>query len=106
MPNPETVQQSQSFNLDKVIYNDDDFAIAVGVRSGEDKICLAMRWNGDENGAGFPFAGKHPLWLSLPSDLTQTFLLGLLQKQSLTEDSYLSILDYLRGVEIILPNHS
>jgi hypothetical protein len=95
MPNPETVKTSQTFNLDKVVYNHNGFSIGVGTLMGDTSWVLAMRWNGMEDKVGFPYAGKNPLWLTLPSELTFEFLGGLLHSENLIREDYIKLLDYL-----------
>ena len=96
MPHPEEVKRSQTFSLDKVIYNHDEFSIGVGIYSLSNEVALCMRWNGTEiGGAGFPYAGKHPLWFTLPSKLTHSFLTTLLQNEELTNQEKENISSYL-----------
>jgi hypothetical protein len=103
MPNPETVKTSQAFRLDKIIYNYNGFSIGVGTLIGNDSLVLAMRWNGEDDKAGFPYAGKHPLWLFLPSELTFSVLTGLLNAKSITSEDYTRLLEYLHEFKILKP---
>ena len=101
MANPENVKTSQTFNLHKVIYNQDDFSIAVGTILGNENWLLAMRWNGhNEEAVGFPYAGKHPLWFVVQSaDLSFGFLTSLLNSADITKENYKSILECLKDYE-------
>jgi hypothetical protein len=101
MPSPETVKTSQTFQLDKVIYNHNGFSIGVGTFIGNNSWALAMRWNGPQDKAGFPYAGKNPLWLSLPTELTFTFLTGLLNAESITSEDYDQLLMYLNDFKTL-----
>ena len=95
MAHPETVKFSQAFQLHKVIHNKNGFSIGVGTYLGEGPWVLAMRWNGEDGKAGFPYTGKHPLWFSLPQNLTFSFLTGLLQSGEVEKEDYDKILNYL-----------
>jgi hypothetical protein len=96
MPNPETVKTSQTFQLDKVIYNHNGFSIGIGTYMASNTWALAMRWNGTNEKAGFPYAGKNPLWMTLPPELTFSILIGLLNEKSLSSEDYIQILEYLK----------
>jgi hypothetical protein len=63
---PEQVKPAK-FHSHTIIYNNGDFSIAYGIWDGIDKR-LALRWNGDEEGIGYPNQGGNPLWFQLPSD--------------------------------------
>jgi len=82
MAKPENVLRSQAFILSEVIYNQDDFSIATGYSIGSEEIHLAMRWNGGENGVGFPRAFNHSLWFPINKELTKSILLGLKNHQN------------------------
>jgi hypothetical protein len=94
MPNPETVKKSQTFQLDKVIYNHNNFSIGVGCLMDNNWV-LAMRWNGIGDQTGFPYAGKNPLWLTLPPELTISTLTSLLNSDIIKKEEHKQILNYL-----------
>jgi hypothetical protein len=64
---PEDVKPAK-FRVHTIIYNEKEFSVAYGHWEEEDDIRLAMRWNGGENGIGYPSQGGNPLWFQLPSD--------------------------------------
>lgn len=97
MPKPEDVKSSQAFKLKTVIYNHDDFAIAVGEIVGNPEIQMAMRWNGEKGDeVGFPRAFNHSLWFLISQNLTYSILEGIKDNKELTEDEYNSILGLLK----------
>ncbi|MBG6110986.1 hypothetical protein IWX84_001868 [Flavobacterium sp. CG_9.10] len=96
MPKPESVKQSQTFTLKEVIYNHDGFAIGLGTIFGNSKLVCAMRWNGEDDKAGFPYAFNNPLWLHLPVELTINILIGLLTSKELSKDEYIKILELMK----------
>lgn len=96
MPKPEIVKTSQTFQLDKIIYNQNGFSIGIGTYFEKDGWVVSMRWNGNEDKAGFPYAGKNPLWFTLPVNLTFSFLSGLIQNELITKEDFNRILEYLQ----------
>lgn len=96
MPNPEKVKTSQTFKLDKILYNHNGFSIGIGTYMGNDSWALAMRWNGYDDRAGFPYAGKNPLWFTLPTELTSSVLKGLLPAELRNSKDYSQLLQYLK----------
>jgi hypothetical protein len=64
--NPEQVKPAK-FRVHTIVYNDGDFSVAYG-KWENSEVRLAMRWNGDENGLGYPNQGGNPLWFQLPSE--------------------------------------
>ena len=49
------------FTEKEIIYDDGDFSVSIGVYEGKDP-CLAMRWNGQNGGNGFPTSFGKPTW--------------------------------------------
>ncbi|WP_367756133.1 hypothetical protein [Flavobacterium sp. WC2430] len=98
MPTPESVKHSQTFTLREVIYNHDGFSIAVGNIVGNSKIVCAMRWNGEDDKAGFPYAFNNPLWLHLPGELTLNILSGLLTCKKLSKKEYIELLELMKTI--------
>lgn len=85
------------FPVHKVLYDDDEFSVIWGTwDKGEN--CLGMRWNGSAGSTypnGFPIGkGGRPIWLVIPTDLSVSFITGLLGKKkkdgkSLADDTAL-----------------
>lgn len=100
MADPNTVKTSQTFILDGVIYNSQGFSIGVGRLMGAETFVLAMRWNGREDHMGFPYAGKHSLWFTLPKDLSYSILLGLLHSKDIPQENYAMVLNYMKEYEL------
>ena len=63
---PENVKP-EKFKAHTVIYNNRDFSIAYGIWENSSSR-IAMRWNGDEDGLGYPSQGGNPLWFQLPNE--------------------------------------
>lgn len=103
MIDPKTILASQAFRLDKVIYNHNGFSIGIGAYIGSDTTVIAMRWNGDDDSVGFPYAGKNPLWFHITPELTFCILTGLLHSNSMSSGDYLNLLNYLEGFKNIKP---
>lgn len=77
MPQPTEVNPS-NFKIDEIIYNVDGFSIAYGKWKDDDEKCLALRWDGEETGLGFPQTFGNPVWLVVPHELTIPFATALL----------------------------
>jgi len=59
----------KNFKVEKVIYNQDNFAIAIGVWQDDQTRRFAMRWNGGDDDAGYPSVFANPMWFQLPQDI-------------------------------------
>ena len=63
---PENVNP-QNFEVEKIIYNQYEFSIAVGIWQEDESRRFAMRWNvGENDDTGFPKVFGHPMWFQLP----------------------------------------
>lgn len=62
---PENVNPT-NFKVIKVIYNNKDFSVAYGKWTESGKERLAMRWNGGDDGKGYPSVFDNPMWFQLP----------------------------------------
>ena len=76
MPKPEDVNP-HNFQVQQIVYNDGDFSIAQG-KWEEGDMRIAMRWNGDENDAGYPKTFGNPVWFLIPDNLSVPLLRGVL----------------------------
>jgi hypothetical protein len=77
--------QPKKFQGFTILYNHNDFAIALGKyypkKYRESPERLAMRWNeAESNKIGYPRQGKNPTWFMLPEELTNPFLKALLNE--------------------------
>ncbi len=63
---PENVKP-EKFRAHTIIYNNRDFSIAYGIWENSSNR-IAMRWNGGEEGIGYPSQGGNPLWFQLPNE--------------------------------------
>lgn len=87
---PENVNP-HNFEVRRIIYESTDFSIAYG-RWEEDVDCLAMRWNGDANDAGYPKTFGHPVWFIIPAVLTKPLATALLEAPFANNESILRLL--------------
>ena len=70
---PELVNPG-NFAVEKIIYDDGDFSVAIGVWQDDQTRRFAMRWNGNDNDGedkGYPKVFMHPMWFQLPTDITK-----------------------------------
>lgn len=68
MIKPEEVNP-HNFIVEKIIYDQDGFAIALG-RSEANRQRLGMRWNGGEgDDKGYPKTFGNPVWFMLPDEM-------------------------------------
>jgi hypothetical protein len=81
---------SNFFRLDKVLYYDNEFAIAHGEWISDKEIVLAVRWN------NYP---KNQ-WLKIPVNITKVFLLSLINSDLIDKDIYCYILDELKKINM------
>jgi len=64
MPKASEVIPQKWSNI-KIIFEDEDYSVIMGNYDGN--ICLGERWNGGENGYGFPHQADKPIWHIVPS---------------------------------------
>lgn len=77
---PENVHSSD-FTNHIVLYNDNDFSIAIGNWEGnENNRCVGMRWNVAYNGIGYPSTFGHPKWFIVENNVALPLLVWLLGK--------------------------
>ena len=74
---PEDVNPS-NFKVEKIIYNKDNFSIAIGEWKEDNSTRFAMRWNEGKTIAGYPHYAGNPMWFQLPKDSTD--VIGTLKK--------------------------
>ncbi len=68
----------RNFQVQYILFETPDFSIAYG-NWNQQENCLAMRWNGDENEAGYPKTFGHPVWFIIPKDMTFVLAKSLLE---------------------------
>jgi hypothetical protein len=70
---PENVNPG-NFNVERIIFNQGGFSIAIGIWNEDDTRRFAMRWNerdgANPNDKGYPSVFTHPMWFQLPDDIT------------------------------------
>lgn len=67
---PENVNPA-NFTVEQILYNQNNFSIAVGIWQDDGTRRLAMRWNernGEPDDKGYPSVFQHPMWFQLPSN--------------------------------------
>ena len=74
--NPEN-SNPQNFSVISILYNNDEFSVAYGTWENGNK-CIAMRWNGEEDEAGYPKVFGHPMWFLIDNELKLPILKSLL----------------------------
>jgi hypothetical protein len=68
--NPEDANP-KNFKVEKIIYNEDGFSVAIGVWQEDETRRFAMRWNGSNiEDKGYPSVFVNPMWFQLPQDVT------------------------------------
>ena len=68
----------RNFQVQYILFETPDFSIAYG-NWNQQENCLAMRWNGDENEAGYPKTFGHPVWFIIPAYMTSILAKSLLE---------------------------
>lgn len=68
---PENVNP-KNFNVDRIIYNENGFSVAIGEWQDDETIRFAMRWNGndDSEDVGYPKVFNNPMWFQLPENVS------------------------------------
>ncbi len=89
MPQPSTVNP-HNFKVVEIIYNLNGFSVAWGIWEDE-TYRLAMRWNGQGNGQGYPKTFGNPVWFMLPQALS----LPILQSLGTYQGSHCAPLSYV-----------
>lgn len=68
--NPQDVNPG-NFEVERIIYNRNNFSIAIGIWQDDGTRRFAMRWNQrgtDPRDKGYPSVFQHPMWFQLPDD--------------------------------------
>jgi hypothetical protein len=94
MPEPDKARP-QNFADHTVLYDDGDFAVAVGTWQPDQSTRVAMRWNGEGDGAGYPSQGRNPLWFQLPQYLAVPLLAALIERDGARNKEMVSALQAL-----------
>jgi len=91
---PENVNPN-NFEVELIIYNDDEFSIAYGTwENGTQSI--GMRWNGDgEEDKGYPKVFGNPMWFLVPQDLAKVFLPTLLGNPNTNKQAMIDLISRL-----------
>ncbi|MCO8164806.1 hypothetical protein NJC38_21955 [Pseudomonas sp. 21LCFQ010] len=59
------IESTSKFKVEKIIFNDGDFAIALGYWEGKPELATACRWH-EAGGIGYPQTFGKPQWMVLP----------------------------------------
>ena len=61
----------QNFKVEKIVYDSNDFSIAIGIWQDGQTRRFAMRWNdiNNPNDKGFSLSSGYPMWFQLPVDI-------------------------------------
>ncbi len=65
---PEDVNP-KNFTVERIIYNENGFSIAVGIWNADETRRFAMRWNEGNTHAGYPNYAGNPMWFQLLEDI-------------------------------------
>lgn len=95
MPAPQNVNP-QKFKVINVLYDYDDFSVALGTWTPSSTIAVAMRWNDGLDGNGYPKVFTHPQWFLISEHLAKNILSGLLTNPHLSTQQYTNILEALK----------
>lgn len=74
MPSASNVTPGKWSNI-RVLFDNGWYSVIAGNYEGE--YALGERWNGGDDGPGFPSQGGHPIWHVVPDFLRVTVLRGL-----------------------------
>jgi hypothetical protein len=99
----------RNFEVEKIIYNDDEFSVAYGRWKDQPDRQVGMRWNGDsEEDAGYPKVFGNPMWFVVSSDLKEILLRALLESPSADRQAILEILlkDKSLSGDVTMPSAS
>lgn len=78
MPRPTEVNP-RNYKVKAVLFDNKEFAIALGTWEGQEENVLAMRWNGDnEEDKGYPKTFGNPMWFVIHDDLKQPIIQSLM----------------------------
>lgn len=88
---PENVNP-RNFDVIEILYDNGEFSIAYGVFEKKDK-CIAMRWNGDGEDAGYPKLFKHPVWFIVDNRLKIIMMKSLLAEPHANNIKILKVLE-------------
>jgi hypothetical protein len=84
----------RNFKIKYILLENSDFSIAYGDWN-QSEFCLAMRWNGEENNAGYPKTFGHPVWFIIPKSMTFVLAKSLLEFDDADKQSVILLLNEL-----------
>lgn len=90
--NPENVNPA-NFKVEQIIFNNEDFSIAYGVWDSDGNKYVAMRWNGDDEDAGYPKVFGHPMWFLIDRELKLPILQSLIGLENTNKDKLIKVLE-------------
>jgi len=90
---PENVNPG-NYKLDCVLFNNNFFSISYGFWENEKK-CLAMRWNGENNDPGYPKVFGNPMWFIIDDNLRVPFIQSLIGQPNSNKENILKVLNEL-----------
>jgi hypothetical protein len=65
---PENVNP-KNFIVERIIYNDNNFSIAIGIWQEDETRRFATRWNEGNTFAGYPNYAGNPMWFQYQTTL-------------------------------------
>lgn len=82
------------FKVESKLYDNGEFSIVYGIKSDGIK-CLSMRWNGNEDWAGYPNSYGYPAWFNIDNKLAIPILKSLLNEQRSDSKAIIQVLNEL-----------
>lgn len=79
MPSAEDVNPQKWSDLE-VLFDNGDYSVVVGEFDGDH--ALGIRWNGSENGLGFPNQRGNPIWHVAPEFLEEPILKAIYREMA------------------------
>lgn len=58
-----------NFQVERIIYNQNGFSIAIGIWQEDGTRRFAMRWNDSPTDKGYPSVFNNPMWFQLTDDI-------------------------------------
>lgn len=87
---PENVNP-RNFKVLEIVYDNGEFSIAYG-KFEEGENCIAMRWNGDGDDAGYPKTFGNPMWFIVSNGLKLPILKSLLNENGSKNENILEVM--------------
>jgi len=90
------MEDTSKFIVDSVLYDRDEFSVAIGIWIPNGQHIIAMRWNKGDDEKEYPKTFGNPHWFIISNEIARSILYGLAANPLVKPNEYLNIIEVLR----------